>query len=332
MVTISDIAKKANVNKSTVSKALNNSGDINFETAVKIRAVAKELGYEKRIRKTSSQKTIGIITAEIDDAYYSGLVENVISIAQSQGYTCCVLTGNYDPVNEERAVRFMIDKNVSGVFFGLSISRQVNRLYEKLKECGIPVVGVAEESVDTETDKIWINDKDGVDQAIEHLYSLGHERIAYIGDKYGMERLESFKSAMQKRNLPVLENLISLAPERKFECGYKGVKSLLDKKERFTAIFAQYDDVAIGAIRALTESGISVPNDVSIIGADDTKYCSFITPTLTSINCNSDALCQVAFKILQNKINKKDKSVQSVLIKPKLVVRESTAKAKSFET
>ena len=332
MVTILDIAKKANVNKSTVSKALNNSGDISFETASYIRAVAKELGYERRFRKSSAQKTIGIITAEIDDAYYSGLVEKIMSTAQTQGYICCVLTSNYDPESEENAVRYMIDKNVSGVFLGLSIGGQTNRFCDRFKECGIPVVAVAEESDEFEIDKIWINDKDGVDQAVEHLVSLGHERIAYIGDKYGLKRLESFKSAMLKRNLPVLDGLVSLQSERKFECGYRGVKELLLTNQNFTAIFAQYDDIAIGAMRALAESGISVPNEVSIIGADDTKYCSYITPTLTSINCNSDFLCQVAFKILENKINKKDKSIQSVLIKPKLVVRESTARVRSFET
>ena len=332
MVTIQDIAKKANVNKSTVSKALNNSGDINFETASKIRLVAKDLGYEKRVRKSNTQKTIGIITAEIDDAYYSSLVDKLISIANEEGYTCCVLTSNYDSTSEENAVKFMIEKNVSGVFLGLSVNAQISKLYSKLKECGIPVVGVCEESAVTDVDKIWINDDDGVDQAIEHLYSLGHTRIAYIGDEYGQARLESFKKAMQKRSLPVLDSLISLQTVRKFECGYKGVETLLDLKEKFTAIFCQYDDVAIGAMRALFENGLSVPSDVSVIGADDTKYCSFITPTLTSINCNSNAVCQVAFKILENKINKKDKSVQSVLIRPKLIIRNSTSKAKSFET
>ena len=332
MVTILDIAKKANVNKSTVSKALNNSGDISVETANYIRAIAKELGYERRFRKSIAQKTIGIITAEIDDAYYSSLVEKLISTAQAQGYICCVLTSNYDPINEENAVRYMIDKNVSGVFLGLSISGQINHLCNRFKECGIPVVAVAEESEESEIDKIWINDKDGVEQAVEHLVSLGHKRIAYIGDKYGLQRLESFKCAMLKKNLPVPDSLVSLWTERKFECGYKAVKQLLSTNEKFSAIFAQYDDIAIGAMRALAESGISVPNDVSIIGADDTKYCSYITPKLTSINCNSDFLCQVAFKILENKINKKDKSIQSVLIKPKLIIRESTSKVKSFET
>lgn len=332
MVTIQDIAKKANVNKSTVSKALNNSGDINFETASKIRLVAKDLGYEKRVRKSSAQKTIGIITAEIDDAYYSSLVDKLISIANDEGYTCCVLTSNYDSTSEESAVKFMIEKNVSGVFLGLSVNAQISNLYSKLKECGIPVVGVCEESAVSDVDKIWINDDDGVDQAIEHLYSLGHTRIAYIGDEYGQARLESFKRAMDKRSLPVLDSLISLQTVRKFECGYKGVKTLLNLNEKFTALFCQYDDVAIGAMRALFENGLLVPSDVSVIGADDTKYCSFITPTLTSINCNSDAVCQVAFKILENKINKKDKSVQSVLIKPKLIIRNSTSKAKSFET
>ncbi len=332
MITISDIAKKANVNKSTVSKALNNSSDISYETACEIRAVAKALGYEKRARKTNAQKTIGIITSEIDDAYYSKLIQDITSIAQADGYTCCVLTGEYNAINEERAVNFMTEKNVSGVFFCISKSGQANKLYERIKERGIPVVGVSEEGYDADIDKIWINDKDGVEQAIEHLTSLEHSRIAYIGDKYGQERLNSFKNAMNKRGLSVDERLIMLKQIRRFDCGYKGAKELIESGEKFTAIFAQYDDVAIGAIRALTESGVSVPDEVSIIGADDALYCSYITPNLTSINFNTNYLCQVAFKILKNKINKKEKLVQSVLIKPKLVVRESTARVKSFET
>ena len=332
MVTISDIAKKLNLNKSTVSKALNNSLDINPKTASEIRAVAKEMGYEKRQRKTAKNKTIGIITSEIDDACYSKLANGVIAVAESEGYTCCVLTSNFDACLEEKAVDFLIEKNISGVLLVFGKPLQFQAMVNRFKERNIPVVSISERNFDSEIDNIWINDLSGVDDAIEHFCSLGHKRIAYIGDKFGMGRLEDYKKAMEARGLPVLDSLSLLLGERSFDCGYRGAKKLLESGEHFTAIFAQYDDIALGAIRALKEEGISVPEDVSIIGADDARFCPYLTPALTSINCNAQSLCTVAFKLLKNKIEKTEKSVQSVYIKPELIVRESTAKPKSFET
>ena len=330
MVTVSEIAKKLNINKSTVSKALNNSLDLNQETASKIRAVAKEMGYEKRPRKTDKDKTIGIITSEIDDAFYSQVANDVISSAQSSGYTCCVLTSNFDADLEEKAVHFLVDKNVSGVLlvFGRLKSPL---LVDKIKERNIPVVSISGENLDCKTDNIWINDS-GFDDAIEHFYSLGHRDIAFIGDKFGVGGLNKYKKAMQTRNLTVRDSLCLLLNERSFDCGYQGAKKLIESKEKFTAILAQYDDIAVGAMRALKEVGLSVPKDVSIIGADDARYCPYLTPALSSINSNRESLCSVAFKLLKNKIEGHDKTIQSVFIRPELVVRESTAKVKCFET
>ena len=332
MATILDIAQILNVNKSTVSKALNNSPDINPTTAKKIRALAKEMGYEKRPRKSLKEKTIGIITSEIDDAYYSQLANGVISVAEASGYSCCILTSNFDACLEEKAVRFLIEKNVSGVLLVVGRPLQLPSLIERFSERNIPVVSISERNFDYKADNIWIDDNSGVDDAIEHFYSLGHREIAYIGDKYGMGRLAHYKKSMQDRNLQVLESLTVLLNERSYDCGYKGAKKLIESGEKFTAIFAQYDDIAVGAMRALKELGVMVPEDVSIIGADDARYCPYLSPALTSINSNTESLCAIAFKLLKNKIEGKEKTIQSVFVKPKLEVRETTANAKCFET
>ncbi len=331
MITILDVADKLKLNKSTVSKALNNSPDINLETASKIRAVAKEMGYIKRPRKCDKEKTIGIITSEIDDAFYSQIANGVISSAETNGYTCCLLTSNFDANLEEKAVRFLVEKNVSGVLLVFGRPLLFPLLVDKIKERNIPIVSISGGNLDCETDNIWVNDS-GVDDAIEHFYSLGHRHIAFIGDRFGIGGLDKYKKAMQARDLTVKESLTVLLNERSFDCGYNGAKRLIQSGERFTAIFAQYDDVALGAMRALKEEGLSIPEDVSIIGADDARYCPYLTPALTSINSNTDSLCSVAFKLLKNKIEGQDKTVQTIFIRPELVVRESTAKVKSFET
>ena len=172
----------------------------------------------------------------------------------------------------------------------------------------------------------------GLDDAIEHFYSLGHKNIAYIGDKFGIDRLDKYKKAMQSKGLEVKDSLVAVLGERGFECGYKGVQRLVSSGENFTAIFAQYDDIAVGAMRALKELGLSIPEDVSIIGVDNARYCPYLTPALTSVNSNTESLCAVSFKLLKNKIEGNDKAVQTVFVRPELEIRESTAKAKSFET
>ncbi len=325
MPTIEDIAKIAKVNKSTVSKALKNSGDLNKETARRIRKIAVELGYEKHFRKGAVNKILGIVCPEIDDAFYSQMINGLARRAETEGYKCVILSDNFDFVAEKECVAYLTEKNVAGIFI---VNAEVLNDYdfsEIVKECNVPIVRVSADRNNDVCDNIWINEKAGIEDAIEHLIALGHSKIAFVGDCYGKFRLACLKESMQERGLIFDEGMCFLG-SRRFDSGFMGIKQLLSSGKKFTAVFAQYDDVALGAIKALREEGLSVPDDVSVIGFDDAHYCDFINPALTTINSKVENLCEIAFALLKKKICGKGGAVQYVLVKPELVIRQTTAK------
>ena len=327
MPTIDDIAKIAGVNRSTVSKALKNSGDLNRETVRRIKKIAGEIGYEKHFRKSAANKVLGIVCPEIDDAFYSQMINGLARRAEKEQYKCVILSDNFDFGAEKRSVEYLAEKNVAGIFIVNAEVLKDYDFHEVVRECNLPIVRVSADRNSDICDNIWINEKAGIEDAIEHLVSLGHKKIAFIGDCYGKFRLSCLKEAMEERGLDFDESLCFMG-SRRFDSGYTGIRQILASGAPFTAVFAQYDDVALGAIKALREEGLSVPEDVSVIGFDDAHYCDFINPALTTINSKVENLCEIAFALLKKKISGKSGAIQYVLVKPELVVRQTTARVK----
>lgn len=331
MITIEEIAKKLGVNKSTVSKALRGFGDINRETAEKIRKAAAELGYNKKLGKKNG--VLAIVVPEIDNAIYSEIANDMILKAEKLGYTCSVFSYNFDYNSFEKILNGFTRNFIDG-FFVIVENPFGDSFISLLTRCDLPFVLISSDDNGLDCDCVWINEKHGVDVAFEHLYSLGHRNFAFVGGRFGELRAEILKSAAEKYGVTIPDENIIISEERGYDCGYNRTEELLKKGLDFTAIIAQYDDIAFGAIKRLSEAGISVPKDVSVIGFDDAAYCKYSTPTLTTVNSEIEQLCGISLKILDGKISGSlnDSAFQSVLVRPKLVVRNSTAVAKSFET
>ena len=331
MVTIEEIAKKLGVNKSTVSKALRGFGDINRETAEKIRKAARELGYSKKLGKKNNM--IAIVVPEIDNAIYSEIVNDMIVKAGELGYTCSVFSYNFDYNCFENILDGFTQNSIDG-FFVIAENLFGDAFISSLTRCTLPFVLISSNDYGLDCDCVWINEKHGVEVAFEHLYSLGHRNFAFVGGRFGELRAGILKKVAEKYGVKIPDDNIIISEERGYDCGYNHAGELLEKELKVTAIIAQYDDIAFGAIKRLTEAGISVPKDVSVIGFDDAAYCKYSTPSLTTVNSEIEQLCRISLKILDGKItgSLKDSAFQSVLVRPKLVVRNSTVKAKSFET
>ena len=326
MVTIEEIAKKLGVNKSTVSKALRGFGDINRETAEKIRKAAMELGYNKKLGKKNG--VIAIVVPEIDNAIYSDIANNLISKAEKLGYTCSVFSYNFDYACFERILNSFTLNSIDG-FFVIAEKLFGDSFISSLTRCTVPFVLISSDDYGLDCDCVWINEQYGADAVFEHLFALGHRRFAFIGGRFGEWRAKILKKTAEKYGVKIPDENIVVSEERGYDCGYKRVGELIGKGLNFTALIAQYDDIAFGAIKCLTEAGISVPKDVSVIGFDDAAYCNYMTPALTTVNSEIEQLCGISLKILDGKItgSLNNSAFQSVLVRPKLVVRNSTAAA-----
>ena len=244
MVTIEKIAETLGVNKSTVSKALRGVNDISKDTAEKIRKTAAELGYVKKHGKKNN--VLAVVVPEIDNAIYSDIANNLIRKSEKSGYTCSVFSYNFNFDDFERILKGIGD-NVDG-FFVVVANLFGNSFITSLKRCKVPFVLISSEDYGLACDCVWINEKYGVESVFNHLTELGHGDFAFIGDILGVSRVKMLKEIAERNGIKIKDKNIVVSNERGFLCGYKCAETLLNGGERFTALIAQYDDIAIGAM------------------------------------------------------------------------------------
>jgi LacI family transcriptional regulator len=328
MATLDTIAKIAGVNKTTVSKALRNSADINKETAARIKRIAAECGYKIKPKKNGFN-IIGVICPEIKSDYYSQIIELLNDTFLQNGYHCIVMLSNFDTERERKIIDILAGNRVLGLVCITESDGSNYYLTQVSREKNIPIIQVAVNAAGANIDSICINDDKCISYALRHLMDLGHKKIAFFGDRFAGARLKYFTQYAREYGI-FSEKYIFIDKElRHAECGYKLTGDLLALKDRPTAIIAEYDNIALGAIRRLAEKGYSVPEDFSVIGCDNSSYTSYLPKSLTTIDGHNAHLCEIVVAILKKKISDISyKVVQNVQISPELIVRESTGPLK----
>jgi len=331
MPTLKDIAERVGVNKSTVSRALSDSGKIASKTREKILKVANELGYipneTAKVLAGKRSKTIGIILPELDCNYYAGLVGAVESKLKDQGYSLIIGQTGFKHENEFHYLELFVRKNLDGILISvhdrIKFGKEIVKARKILK---IPVV-IIEYFIDIpDFDVIEIDNMYGIDIAIDHLYKLGHRRIGFISEYLSMgTRYPAYVEAMKKRNLTINEKFVKYGYERLELGGYLRMKELLGEKEIPTAVFVSYDTMAQGALKAIAEAGMRVPEDISVIGFDNIRESAYFSTPLTTIALPVLEMSEKAVDTLLRKIeNDNVSTVQHLSLKPELVIREST--------
>ncbi|HLI05615.1 MAG TPA: LacI family DNA-binding transcriptional regulator [Ktedonobacteraceae bacterium] len=329
MVTIYDIAKVAGVGKSTVANALTGKGTVNEATRQRILQLAREMGYRPNLvaRNLSQHKTltIALILPTLVNPFYPEIVEAVENIVRQHDYQTVICNTHYDFALAREQMDRLISRWIDGYII-MGTSMELNDIIRYIKQ-GLPIVlcdwqenesapGIAQVSVDFyRAGQI----------AAEHLLELGHRSIAVIVDKpWQALRLEGFQSMMLAAGIPVPVEMIE-AGNSTFESGYAATKKLLAHPVLPTAIFAANDLMAFGAMEAVLEKGLRVPQDISIIGLDDIAISAHLRPPLTTVALPKTRLAKEAAELLLGQINGNKDMQVSCLVEPYLVVRQSTA-------
>ena len=330
MATLADIAKALGVNKTTVSKALNNSSDIKQETSELICAEAERVGYTKhKIKQASRSEFIGIICPEVSSYYYAQVTTFLSARLEEKGYSTLLMLSNFSPETEARLFSRLISLNVAGI---IVITEQTDlgpalRKIPGADKVPIVVIGLNYESADH--DVVSIDERRGIRAITQHLSEKGHRRVGFIGDSLVNNRLAYFQESAAENGLELPDECVILSDKRNEECGYEGMRRILALSEHPTAVLAGYDTIALGAYRALSELGLRVPEDIALVGFDDAHFCSYLPCSMTSVNYDVAAECKVATAILLSRIRDRDsQSTQTAAIIPRLVVRESTSGAR----
>jgi DNA-binding LacI/PurR family transcriptional regulator len=329
-LTIKDLARLAGVSHTTVSRALNDSPYIKEETKNRIRALAVQMNYSPNFNAKS---------LVMDRSYHLGLFFTTLSQGTSAGFfyeairgVNSVIKDRYQlivkGIDDYSSYHSITRKNFDGII-AVSQSSGDGPFIEHVVSAGIPVVVLNREVDSQGVVNIIAEEEQGAFQAVSYLIDQGHVRIAMIegraGFKSAQNRKEGFIRAMHEHGIPV--NKAYIKPGMyDLESGLRGMQQLLELDEPPTAVFCSNDETALGAMKAVTEKGLQVPADISIIGFDDTVFSAFITPALTTVRRPIELIAKEGAKRLIQGIEQKQMGTESVYLKTELMVRQSVRK------
>lgn len=333
-ITIKDIAKKAGVSHTTVSRALNGNPSIPEKTTLVIRKLADEMGYlpsaAARGLKTNKSQAIGVIVSRIDNPYFGEIVQGIEEVLQQKGYSVFIASSHLDFSSERNIVQAFAEHRVDGVII-CSVTFDSDHA-DLLKKYAMPIVVVNNESPEEYRCSIAHDDVDGARRVTRHLLSLGHQHIAYIGNsnanRINEDRLLGFRAEMQKSGISVNDQWIINCDGSEIEDGVQGVQRLLDIESHPTAIFCFNDLMAIGVLSELNQRKIHVPDEISVAGFDNIPYSAFTTPPLTTFDQPKKLIgteaAQLMLNILENSVEEGKLEPVTHIMRGHLLVRGST--------
>ncbi|KXS50149.1 MAG: LacI family transcriptional regulator, repressor for deo operon, udp, cdd, tsx, nupC, and nupG [Halanaerobium sp. 4-GBenrich] len=337
-VTMKDVAKLAGVSLSTVSRVLNDSSLVREETAKKVEKAVEKLDYQindsARILRTNTSNLIGVIGAGMERPFLANLLKGIEAEARERGFALIYGDSDGEFEKEQNYLNIMKQKKIDGII--LITTNYYNDLLSIVKNYNIPVVFASGYISDPEISCVTVDNVAAAYDMVEFLCQAGHRDIAFIkGPDLDMlasqERLRGVKLALRLSNIKY-ESARIIEGDFTYESGYSAAQKILNKFPDVTAIFAFNDEMAVGAIRYLKEQGISIPEDISVVGFDGIDLGKYTSPALTTIKQSGYHLGLKSIEIL-NKIIKKGKIEDNkVFIPHELVVRESTNKLNELTT
>jgi len=328
ILTIEDIAKLAGVSKATVSYVLNDKPGVSEELRLKIKKIIEDCNYvpNSAARGLAGEKThfIGLVIPDVSDMFYANIIRGVEKTSNKHNYLLNLYTTHGEEEKERRVIGLINSSMVDGLIIMAYYIK--DNFVDFLKNEGIPFVFIDYPTKDEDIYTVVVDNETGAFEATEYLISLGHEKIAFLeGHEAAWDskaRFMGFLKALTANSIEFNPLLIEKGDFTR-EGGYKATKRLLEKREEFTAIFSSNDQMAIGAVRALKEKGLKVPEDVSIVGFDNIEASSIIDPPLTTVMQPIYEMGKKATEILLRLINGENIERKNFLLKTKLIKRSS---------
>ncbi len=328
MVTIYDIAKAAGVAKSTVANALSGKGTVSEATRQRVLQYAQEMGYRPNVlaRSLYNHKTltIALILPTITNPFYPEIIEAIEHTANERDYQTLFSSTHLNFEVARQQMERMMSRWVDGCII-MGCSMDIADVVQYSQQ-GLPIVlcDWQENEVPEGIPQVSVDFYRAGQLAAQHLLDLGHRRVAVISDEPQQTlRVEGFVSILQAAGL-TLPPAMKEAGASTLESGYAAAKKILQQPERPTAIFAATDWMAFGAIDAVLDAGLRVPEDVSIIGLDDIMLSAHLRPPLTTVAVPKIQLAREAINLLFKQIDGEKVSAATPLLDPYLVIRAST--------
>ncbi len=330
-VTIYDVAKKANCSTATVSLVLKKSNRIKPETAKAVMDVVEQLGYTPNyIAQSLSSKatnTLGLIVPNVENPLFSMMISGIEDYANSKGYNLILGITNATSEKESFYLDMLQRKQVDGLILFPSFLGTLTKKVEYLSQMRTPIILCGSSGSEMKNiSYVKCDNRLGSYTAVNHLVDIGCRRIGCIfpvtDEQQYKSRLIGYQDALRNCGIPFREELIRVCtPDN--DSIFNATLTLL-KEQKPDGIFCLYDYSAITVMRAVFCAGLRIPEDIAIIGYDNIKMSGFLPVPLSSIDTHSQEVGQKAAEILMQKISDPDEQVHQVILKPDLVIREST--------
>lgn len=333
-VTIYDIAKIVGTSATTVSRALNGKGNLSEEMRAVIIEKAKELNYAPnpaaRYLKTQKTNQIMLSIPSLQDLFFIDMIKVIQQIATKQEYSLLVHSTQYSEDEELRILSTIGNNFIDGVIMvSLNLTQKhFDAAAETSRSVVLCSTGTGNvQNLQPQSDFIGVDSYLGFKMAAKHIIEQGHTDIGYLGfypeTHTETERLQAFVDIMEEHGLPInRDNVLQGAPDEEF--GYRAGKHFASAARRPTAICATADMMVLGLYRAFEEAGLAIPDDIAVIGMDNTNIDTIMRPHLSSVALNQAELGRLAVEVLFRRIEGSREDIRNILLQPQLIIRESS--------
>ncbi len=328
-----DIARFAGVSSATVSRVINGSDSVKPATAEKVRRVIEKMKFvpngSATTLKYGRSNTYGLIIPDITNPFFPEFIRSFEAILVKNRQDMLMATTDHQSSNLQQTIQRMMIRKVDGI--ALLASEIDTEPIDALLHNRVPLVTMDRRVVGPGLSDVSIHNGSGMNAALEHLYGLGHRRIAYIGGSAGLtisdHRKRAFVRAVQRVGLPVEPAFLRCGNYR-IRGGETAMAEILDLETWPTAIVTANDLTAVGALRVLHDRGLSVPEDFSLVGFDDIELTDIVFPPLTTLRLSRQALAETFVTALASFAEKRHGMGKEYSVKTSLVVKGSTGPAR----
>jgi LacI family transcriptional regulator len=326
-VSIADVAREAGVSRQTVSRALNNKGEISDATLQRVRDVIQRLDYRPssiaRGLATRHTRTIGFIVPDIANAFFADIGRGADDCVHPAGYSLLLRNTAEDPEREGDLLRSLEQRSVDGVLF--CSSRLSDECLAELVDRHEAIVLI--NRIVPGCSSVCVDDALGAALRVEHLLRSGRRRIGLLTgtrtSHSGRERERGYREALAARGLAVDDGLMIRCASPDIDNGYRAACVLLEAQPDVDGLICYNDLVAIGALRACADLGRLAPDDIAVTGADDILLARLVTPALTTVRSDRQAIGAAAARLLLDQLNDGGCRCQSLTVQPELIIRAS---------
>jgi len=328
-VLLKQLAAASGYSINTVSRALRDKDDVSPETKKKIRALAAEMGYVNnsvaKSLRTGKTNTIGVISADSSNPFFAEVIMGIENAARASGYHILLTNTEESTEREREAISVLLGKQVDGLLLMPVLQQHNNGDY--LKSLDVPYIIVGRWLPGLEDHSVMSDEYEKAKEVVLYFLKNGHRDILHLAGpscvSSSVDRLRGYRDAYAEAQKPIQEELI-IETKGHLEDGYHEVSALIRNERKISAIFAFNDLVAVGALRALKESGLKVPKEVEVIGFDDLNFSKYLHLSLSSVSIPKKTLGTLAFKTLLDHIENPEAPYSKKTVASRIVFRETT--------